>query len=123
MNVRARLLIACLLTAGLVACGQHSGSSPQDVATSVTQAVYNNDQAGTTQHFDDALKAQVTRTQVAMISDKMHELGDFQGLTETKSDADTRQYWYDAKFSKGDMVVELKLHADGTVAAYRVIPK
>jgi len=121
---RSRLIIACVLTAGLVACAQlQHGGSPQDTATAIAQALYNNDYNGTIANFDDALKGQATRTQVALISDKMHSLGDFQGLSATKSDDDTRRYWYDAKFSKGDMTVELRLHANGQVAAYRIIPK
>lgn len=122
LMVHSRLIIACLLAAGLFACGQH-GKSPQDEATAVTQGLYNNDFAAATANFDDTLKTQATRTQVAVISDKMHTLGDFQGLTETKHDDDTRRYWYDAKFSKGDMTVEMRLHADGSIAAYRIVPK
>jgi hypothetical protein len=122
LMVRSRLIIACLLAAGLFACGQH-GKSPQDEATAVAQALYNNDYATATQNFDDTLKTQATRTQVAVISDKMHAFGDFQGLTETKRDEDTRRYWYDGKFNKGDMMVEMRLHADGSIAAYRIVPK
>jgi hypothetical protein len=121
LMVRSRLVIACVLAAGLYACAQHA-KNPQDMANAVAQALYNNDFNAVTQNFDDALKAQATRTQVALISDKMHALGDFQGLTETKRDEDTRRYWYDAKFSKGDMTVEMRTHADGTVAAYRIVP-
>ena len=120
--MRTKLLVAGVLAACLVACG-HAGGNPQSVATSVAQSLYNNDLAGTTKNFDDTLKSQATRTQVALISDKMHALGDFQGLTEIKHDDDTRRYWYDAKFSKGDMTVEMKLHADGTIAAYRIVPR
>jgi hypothetical protein len=122
LMVHSRLIIVCVLAAGLFACGVH-GKSPQDEATAVAQALYNNDFAGATQSFDDTLKTQATRTQVAVISDKMHALGDLQGLTETKHDDDTRRYWYDAKFSKGDMTVEMRLHADNTIAAYRIVPK
>jgi len=122
LMVRSRLIIACVLAAGLVACSQHA-KTPQDTATAVAQALYNNDYAAATQNFDDTLKSQANRTQIAVISDKMHTLGDFQGLTETKHDDDTRRYWYDGKFSKGDMSIEMRLHADGTIAAYRIIPK
>src|ERR1700687_4305863 len=120
--VRSRLLIVCALAAALVACGQMRSGNPQDVATKVTQALYNNDLGGVTQNFDDTLKAKATRIQVAAISDKMHTLGDFKGLSETKRDEDTRRYWYDAKFSNGDMTVEMRLHSDGSIAAYRVVP-
>jgi hypothetical protein len=116
------LIVACFLAASLVACGMQ-GKNPQSTATSVAQALYNNDYSGAIQNFDDSLKAQATRTQVALISDKMHALGDFQGLTQTKADDDTYRYWYDAKFSKGDMTVEMRLHANGSIAAYRIVPK
>ncbi|HZV79326.1 MAG TPA: hypothetical protein VFF60_06875 [Candidatus Binatus sp.] len=117
------IIAACLLAVALTACGQSRGGDPQAVAGRVAQALYNNDYNGATADFDDALKAQATRTQVAMISDKMHTLGDYQGVTSTKSDDDTRRYWFDAKFSKGDMIVELRLHANGQIAAYRLVPK
>jgi hypothetical protein len=117
------IIAACFLAVALTACGQSHSGDPQAVANNIAQALYNNDFNGVTANFDDALKAQATRTQVAMISDKMHTLGDFQGVTATKSDDDTRRYWFDAKFSKGDMMVELRLHANGQVAAYRLIPK
>ena len=116
------LIVACLLAASMVACGIQ-GKNPQNTATTVAQALYGNDYSGATQNFDDALKAQATRTQVAMISDQMHALGDLQGLTQTKSDEDTRRYWFDAKFSKGEMTVEMRLHADGSIAAYRLLPQ
>jgi hypothetical protein len=122
LSARNRLIVACALAAVLAGCAQH-GSDPQSVANNVAQALYNNDYNGAVSNFDDTLKTQATRTQVAMVSDKMHALGDYQGLTLTKSDEDTRRYWFDAKFSKGDMIVELRLHANGQVAAYRLIPK
>jgi len=115
------LLVACLIAVGLAACAQ--GNNPQNTATTVAKALYNNDYAGAVASFDDSLKSQATRTQVAMISDKMHALGDLQGLTQTRSDADMRRYWYDAKFTNGDMTVEMRLHADGSIAAYRVLPQ
>jgi hypothetical protein len=115
------LIMACVLAVGLAACAV--AKNPQDTATTVAKALYNNDYSGAVANFDDSLKSQATRTQVAMISDKMHALGDLQGLTETRSDADTRRFWYDAKFTNGDMTVEMRLHADGSVAAYRVLPQ
>jgi len=116
------IIAACAIAVALVACSQQH-SDPQSIASNVAKAIYNNDYSGATANFDDALKSQATRTQVAMISDKMHSLGDYQGLTQTKSDDDTRRYWFDAKFSKGDMLVELRLHANGQIAAYRLVPK
>lgn len=124
MIAHSRLIIACVLAAGLVACSQaQRAAGPQDTATAVAQALYNNDYNGVVTNFDDTLKGQVTRTQVALISDKMHSLGDFQGLSLAKTDEDTRRYWFDAKLSKGAMTVEMRLHANGQIAAYRIVPK
>jgi len=122
-SARSRLLVACLLAVGLAACSTAHGSAPQDMATGVAQGIYNNDLGAATANFDDTLKGQATRTEIAVISDKMHALGSFQGLTETKHDDDSRRYWYDAKFSNGDMTVEMRLHANGQIAAYRIIAK
>jgi len=121
--VRAHLAIAAAIAAALVGCAQFGTTQPKDEAARVAQAIYNNDLSGATANFDDTLKDQATRAQVATISDKMHSLGDFQGLTEVKHDDDARRYWYDAKFSNGDMAVEMRLHADGKIAAYRIIPQ
>ncbi|MBV8081443.1 MAG: hypothetical protein JOY86_00505 [Candidatus Eremiobacteraeota bacterium] len=123
MKTYSRLAVAVALAAALAGCAQMRPNDPQSVASSVAQSLYNNDYNGTIANFDDTLKSQATRTQVAMVSDKMHALGDYQGLTLTKSDDDTRRYWFDAKFSNGDMTVELRLHANGQVAAYRLLPK
>jgi len=119
--MKRNMIVACLLALGLAACAQ--AKNPQDTATTVAKALYNNDYSGAVANFDDSLKSQATRTQVAMISDKMHALGDLQSLSQTRSDPDTRRYWYDAKFSNGDMTVEMRLHADGSIAAYRVLPQ
>ena len=121
--MRTRLAIAAALAAVLAGCAQFGSMQPKDEATKVTQALYNNDLSAATANFDDSLKDQATRAQVATISDKMHSLGDFQSLTEIKHDDDTRRYWYDAKFSNGDMAIEMRLHADGKIAAYRIVPQ
>lgn len=122
--MRAHFAIAAALALALVGCAQFGGgSNPKDEATKVAQALYNNDLAGVTANFDDTLRDQATRAQVATISDKMHALGDFQGLTATKQDDDTRRFWYDAKFANGDMTIEMRLHSDGKIAAYRIVPQ
>jgi len=118
--MRAYLAIAAL-AAVLAGCGLLAGPNATDEATKVAQALYNDDLSSVTANFDSTLKDQATRTQVAAISDKMHALGEFQGLTEIKRDNDTRRYWYDAKFSNGDMTIQMRLHADGTIAAYRLL--
>ena len=88
----------------------------------MTQAAYNNDMAGVQNSLDSGLAPQVTRTSVAVLSDKMHSLGAYQGLTETATDIPAHRYTFDAKFEKGDMTVRMRFDPDGKVAGYRVTP-
>lgn len=111
-------VFAMLVVSG---CG-HSGSNEQKIADDVTQAVYNNDASAVQQNFTSDLAATVTRTSVGDLSDKMHQLGAYQGLTETGSDLPAKRYIFDAKFDKGDMTVRIRLDPSGKIAAYRLTP-
>ncbi|HEV2262740.1 MAG TPA: hypothetical protein VGR69_10680, partial [Candidatus Rubrimentiphilum sp.] len=96
----------------------------QSQADSVTKAVYNDDVAAVTQNFDDTLKTQVRREQVGLLSDKLHKLGTYQGLTYVSNDAVKNEYTYKASFSGGSAPVVLRLDPNGKIAAYRVeLPK
>jgi len=107
----------------LAACGSNSpGGGAQAAADSTTKAVYNDDPATVTQNFDDALKNQVTRSEVGILSDQMHKMGDYQGLTFVGSDPNKNEYTYRAGFTKGSMNVTVRLDPDGKFAAYRVFP-
>lgn len=103
----------------LTGCG--GGNSETKLADSVTRAVYNNDMATVQSNFDSSLAPKVTRASLGLLSDKMHSLGNFQGLTETATDLPARRYMFDAKFDKGDMSVAMRLDPDGKIAAYRVV--
>jgi len=117
--VKRRLAAACCILV-LVAC---SGTrDPQAEANAVTRAVYNDDVAGVAAHLDSALQPQVTRAGVGMISDKMHALGAYTGLTPLAQDAGKHEYTYQANFTKGKMNVVVRLGTDGTFAAFRVFP-
>ncbi len=109
------------LILALAACGggDPSGGS-QGFADSATKAVYNDDVNALTQHFDDALKAQVTRATVGKLSDQMHKLGDYRGLSYVSSDPKKNEYTYRAAFTNGSMNVVVRLDPDGKLAAYRV---
>jgi hypothetical protein len=120
--MRQYILAATLAAAiGLVACSGTAGGEKK-LADSVTQAVYNNDMAGVTANFDSALAPQVTRASLGNLSDTMHRMGNFQVLTESATDLTVRRYTFDAKFDKGEMTVQMRLDADGKIAAYRVSP-
>ena len=104
-----------------VGCG-HGAGNEQKLADDITQAVYNNDISSVQQNFSNDTAAQVTRASVGTLSDMMHQLGNYKGITETGSDLPARRYIFDAKFDKGDMTVRIRLDANGKVAAYRITP-
>lgn len=117
------LVLTASLALGLAACsGAGGGSDQQKLAENVTRAVYNNDMETVTANFSTSLTPQVTRASLGVLSDEMHTMGNFQGLTETDTDSPARRYTFDAKFDKGDMTVQMRLDGDGKVVAYRVIP-
>ncbi len=104
------------------ACAQNH-VDPQVLADQTTRSVYDADYAGTTAHMDDAAKAQVTRSSLGDLSDKMHALGAYQGLKPNSSDPSTGRYVYEASFDKGTMLIELRMDPDQKIAAYRVVPQ
>jgi hypothetical protein len=108
------------LALALAACGGNNAGSAQSATDSTTKAVYNDDVNGVTQNFDDTLKTQVTRSEVGILSDQMHRLGDYHGLTFVGSDPNKNEYTYRAGFTKGNMNVVVRLDPDGRFAAYRV---
>jgi hypothetical protein len=117
--LRAGAIAAAL---SLAACGggQHSASGPQGTADAATRAAYNDDFSGLTSRFDDALRPQVTRSQVGTLSDKMHKLGSYRGLTFVGNDPSKSEYTYRANFSGGSADVVVRMDPDGRFGAYRV---
>lgn len=121
--MNSRYFSAALL-ALLAACSTHAaGGAAQQEADRITRAVYDNDVDSATQNFDDAIKPQVTRTEVGIMSDQMHKLGDYKGLTHISDDATRNSYTYRGDFTNGSMNVVIRLDTDGKVAAYRVYPQ
>lgn len=110
---------ALLLLAAPAACG---GNDPQSVANSVTRALYDNNATAVQPYFDDAMRPQVSRASVGVISDKMHALGSFNGLTLLGSDMTKHEYSYRGNFSKGAVNIVVRVDPDGRLAAYRVFP-
>ncbi|HZT13116.1 MAG TPA: hypothetical protein VFA29_09940 [Candidatus Baltobacteraceae bacterium] len=125
--MRSRAVFASAgLVLALAACGgsgANDGGQAQNAADTTTRAVYNDDIGGVTQNFDDTLKTQVTRSEVGILSDKMHSMGDYQGLTFLSSDPLKSEYTYRANFAKGSMNVVLRLDSDGKIGAYRVLAR
>ena len=118
---RFRVLGCALLATVLTACSAHARD--QDLAESITRAIYDDDLAGTTANFDDSLKKQVTRGELGVLSDRMHALGQYESLAPRSADPAAGRYEYDATFSNGSLLVQLRVDPDGKVAAYRVQPE
>lgn len=112
--------LTLLTIAALAACAGHD---PESTASSVTRAVYQDDVSAVQQSMDDTLKPQVSRAGVGVISDRMHALGTYSGLTPLATDAGKKEYTYRANFSKGSMNVVVRLDSNGALAAYRVYPQ
>lgn len=114
--------LAAALALPLAACGGGGGGAAQSTADAITRAAYANDYDGVVSQFDGSLKNQVTRASVGALSDKMHALGDYEGLKLLATDAGKNEYTFGATFSKGTMNVVERLDSNGQVAAYRIIP-
>ncbi len=114
------LVFAAVVLAACNAAGGQSGGTAASTADSVTKAVYNNDMDGVTSSFDDQLKTQVSRGEVGTLSDKMHGLGAYKGLTYVSGDPAKNEFTYRADFDKGSMNVVVRVDNDGRLAAYRV---
>ena len=120
MNRLHLSVAAVVLAIAVGGCASHP--DPQSLADETTQGVYNVDLDKATAHFDDSLKAQVTRASIGDLADKMHALGGYHGLKPVSSDPDKGRYDYDAAFDKGTMRVELRLDPNQKIGAYRVVP-
>lgn len=114
-----RRAFALLLLAILAAC---TSNDPQSAVNGVTRGVLDDNLGAVTPYFDDALRPQVSRAGVGVLSDKMHALGAYNGLTLLASDTMKREYTYRANFAKGTMNVVVRVDPDGRLAAYRVFP-
>lgn len=116
------LAIAALVA--LAACSaQANPGAVQSTTDSVTKAVYNDDVDGVNSNFDSQLQSQVSRGDVGTLSDKMHALGTYKGLTYLSTDAAKSEFTYRADFDRGSMNVVVRADNDGKLAAYRVFPQ
>lgn len=114
-----KLAAGVLLFAASAGCAH---DDPQQSADATTRAVYDLNLDALSASFDTSLKPQLTRTSVGLLSDKMHALGAYRGLTPLSSDPDKGRYTYTAKFDKGTMTVSMRLDPDRKIGAYRVTP-
>lgn len=122
MNSR-RVILAAALAVLLAGCSSGSAADrAQKLADDATKAVYNDDMAGLTANMNAALVPTITRAQLGDLADKMHSLGNYDGLTPAGADTLKSEYDFKAKFDKGTWTVMVRLDGDGKIAAYRVAP-
>jgi hypothetical protein len=112
---------AVALAIAAYGCAHHD--DPLALASDTTRGVYDADYAKTTQHFDAALKLQVTRASLNALSAQMHAYGAYRGLKQLPSEPDKARYDFEAEFDKGAMLVQLRLDPNGMIGAYRVVPE
>jgi hypothetical protein len=113
---------ALVLVSAGCGCAKHA-LTPLELADSTTRAVYEGDAAGTSRYFDARLRATVTPKSVAAVSRLMHRYGAYEGVTETAEVAKGVRYDFEAQFSHGSMLVQMRLDpSERSIVAYRVVP-
>jgi hypothetical protein len=116
-----RTILGSTALCSLIACASHSpASDAASAADAITRSVYANDYNAAVSPFDDATKKTMTRDDVATLSAGMHALGDYTSLAQRSANPDTGKYEYDAAFTHGTLLVELRVDPDGKIGAYRV---
>ncbi|GAC1312582.1 MAG: hypothetical protein NVS2B3_16120 [Vulcanimicrobiaceae bacterium] len=111
------------LSLALAGCAAPGVSAPQRLADRITRAVYANDLSTTVDLFDDTTKAAITRAELGGLSDRMHALGDFKSIVSRDGNPDTGRYEFDASFTGGMMLVQMRIDPSGKVGAYRIVPE
>jgi hypothetical protein len=115
-----RLAAALALISALSACSV--AHTPERLADQATRAVYEDNHDAAVANFEEHLKLAVTRAQVGAISDEMHSLGRYRGLSVLRVNKDAGRFNYAAAFDRGTMIVMVLVDPAGHIAAYRVRP-
>jgi hypothetical protein len=103
VTVRKGIAIAAL--AALAACSFQNKYEKE--AQSITQAVMNNN---------------ITRVQVAAMSDELNEAGKFVSLKETTTNCPPGTHCFDVKFEKRSYVEHMRLDENGKVVDWNYVP-
>lgn len=113
---------ALVLVSAACGCAAHS-PSPQELADFTTRAVYDADASRTTTYFDPRLRSSVTPQSVAAVSKIMHRYGSYQGVAQAIEISKDVRYDFEAQFSEGSMLVQMRLGQAGkTITAFRLVP-
>ena len=104
-------------------CAAHRTPSPRELADFTTRAVYDADVPRTATYFDSGLRSAVTPQSVAAVSKIMHRYGSYQGVAQAIEISKNARYDFEAQFSEGSMLVQMRLGEAGkTITAFRLVP-
>ena len=122
MRALRGLVGAFAVAVAVCGCGGHA-PTPMDLADFTTRAVYDADVARTTTYFDARLRSTVTPESVAAVSKLMHRYGSYQGVAQQVEISKNARYDFEALFSEGSMLVQMRLGEAGkTITAFRLLP-
>ena len=93
-----------------------------DVVATTTAAIASGDIARARSAFDDQIRPQVTPATVAALAQIMQRYGPYEHVEQVSEIPARRRYDFEAYFVGGSMLVQLRLDADGKIAAYHIIP-
>ena len=94
-----------------------------ELADFTTRAVYDADVARATTYFDARLRSSVTPRSVTDVSKLMHRYGSYQGVAQQIEISKNARYDFEALFSQGSMLVQMRLGKGGkTITAFRLVP-
>jgi hypothetical protein len=111
---------ALALTMMLASCGV--AHTPERLADQTTRALYEDNHDAAIAEFDEHLKLHVTRAEVGAISDQMHALGRYKGLSKMHDGADAGRFRYAANFDRGTLIVMVTVDPAGRIVAYHLSP-
>ena len=115
-----RLATAVALASVLSSCGV--AHTPERLADQTTRALYEDNHDAAVANFDEHLKLRVTRERVGAISDEMHSLGRYKGLSAPRINKGNGRFNYTANFDRGTMIVMVMVDPAGRIAAYHLKP-
>jgi hypothetical protein len=125
VTIRRLAVLVLIVAVGVADCGRRTGPTRVGMAISVdrlTRAVYADDPLTVQSLFDDAVRDSVTPTSVSDLGQRMRSMGGYQGVSLIGERAPGR-YDFEALFDGGSMLLHVRFDPDGTIAAYRALPK
>ncbi len=118
---RSRPFLAALVLA-LAACAGENHY--EQLADQVTRAIVANDMRPVEKDFNALARPQLeNRARVGQLSDELNGLGSFKRTRELKVGNEAADvHTLNAEFAKGNWQIQMRIDADGKIAAFRIHP-